>query len=134
MLSTVHLVFKNDKRWWYNTQKTKQKKSQRELEDDLNVIVREKCDDISEEQKPIIEKVNKIFDDYFTMVFEAKFKATHGKGHKIQNSKQILQRSLMPLPQVKAGNIFEIYISICMGCFLGKKGNLSRFFSDIFLN
>ena len=114
--------------------KTKQKKSKRELEDDLNVIVREKCDHISEEQKPIIEKINKIFEDYFTMVFEAKFNATHGKGHKIQNSKQILQRLPIALPQVKAGNTFEIYISICMGCFLGKRGHLSRFFSDIFLN
>ena len=68
------------------TLKKQNKKKQRELEDDLNIIVSEKWDHISaKEQKLIIEKVIKIFDDHSTVVSEAKFKATHRKGHKVLN-------------------------------------------------
>ena len=49
-------------------------------------------------------KVNKILDDYSSMVSEPKFKATNGKELKILTPKQMLQRLLIVLAQVKAEN------------------------------
>ena len=49
----------------------------------------------------------KFFDDYSSMVSEAKHKATKGKGLKILTPKQMLQRLPIPLAQVKAGNNLE---------------------------
>ena len=49
----------------------------------------------------------KFFDDYSSMVSEAKNKATKGTGLKILTPKQMLQRLPIALPQVKAGNNSE---------------------------
>ena len=47
------------------------------------------------------------FDDYSSMVSEAKLKATKGTGLKILTPKQMLQRLPIALAQVKAGNNSE---------------------------
>ena len=49
-------------------------------------------------------EVIKCFDDYSSMVSEAKTKATKGTGFKILGPKQMLQRLPKSLAQVKAGN------------------------------
>ena len=53
----------------------------------------------------------KFYDDYFSMMSEAKYKAkkdeTKGKGLKILTPKQMLQRLSIALAQVKAGNNSE---------------------------
>ena len=49
----------------------------------------------------------KFFDDYSSMVSEAKNKATKGTGLKILTPKQMLQRLPIALAQVKAGNNSE---------------------------
>ena len=46
----------------------------------------------------------KFYDDYSSMVSEAKTKATKGIGLKILTPKQMLQRLPIALAQVKAGN------------------------------
>ena len=48
--------------------------------------------------------VIKSFDDYSSMVSEAKHKSTKGTGLKILTSKQMLQRLPIALAQVKRGN------------------------------
>ena len=48
-------------------------------------------------------------EDYGSMILDAKRNATEGKGLKILTPKQILQRSPIPLAQVKAGNNSDIY-------------------------
>ena len=45
--------------------------------------------------------------DYTKMVFEAKYKAKHGRGLKILTPKQMFQRLPIALAQVKAGNNSE---------------------------
>ena len=47
------------------------------------------------------------FFDYFSMMFEAKLKATKGTGLKIFIPKQMLQRLPIALVQVKSGNNSE---------------------------
>ena len=49
----------------------------------------------------------KFFDDYSSVLSEAKSKATKGAGLKILTSKQMLQRLPIALAQVKAGNNSE---------------------------
>ena len=49
----------------------------------------------------------KFFGDYYSMVSEAKNKATKGTGLKILTPKQILQRLPIALAQVKLGNNSE---------------------------
>ena len=49
----------------------------------------------------------KFFDDYSSMVSEAKNKATKGTGLKVLTPKQMLQRLQIALAQVKAGNNSE---------------------------
>ena len=71
----------------------------------------------SEEQKSALknikllyesqEAVIKLFNDYSSITFEAKYKAKQGKGLKISTPKQILQRLPIALTQVKAGNTSE---------------------------
>ena len=51
--------------------------------------------------------VIKFFDDYFSMASEAKLKATKGTGLKILTLKQMLERLLIALAQVKATNNSE---------------------------
>ena len=51
-----------------------------------------------------MNNVTKFFDDYFSVVSEAKHEATKGTGLKILTSKQIIQRLPIALAQVKAGN------------------------------
>ena len=49
----------------------------------------------------------KLYDDYSSMMSEAKYKATKGTGLKILTPKQMLQRLPIALAQVKAGNNSE---------------------------
>ena len=49
----------------------------------------------------------KFYDDYSSMIFEAKSRATKGTGLKILTPKQMLQRLPTALAQVKAGNHSE---------------------------
>ena len=49
----------------------------------------------------------KFYDDYSSIMSEAKYRATKGKGLKILTSKQMLQRLPIALAQVKAGNNSE---------------------------
>ena len=49
----------------------------------------------------------KLYDDYSSMMSEAKYKATKGTGLKILTPKQMLQRLSIALAQVKAGNNSE---------------------------
>ena len=49
----------------------------------------------------------KFYDDYSSMMSEAKYKATKGTGLKILTAKQMLQRLPIALGQVKAGNNSE---------------------------
>ena len=51
--------------------------------------------------------VSKFFADYSSMVSEAKYEVTNGKGLKILTFKQMLQRLLIALAQIKAGNTSE---------------------------
>ena len=51
-------------------------------------------------RKSVIE----FFDDYSSMISEAKLKATKIKGLKVLTPKQMLQRLPITLEQVKAGN------------------------------
>ena len=52
-------------------------------------------------------RVIKFFDDYFSKASEAKLKATKGTVLKILTLKQMLERLLIALAQVKAGNNSE---------------------------
>ena len=52
-------------------------------------------------------KAIKLFDDYFSIVSEAKNKATKGTVLRILTTKQMLQRLPIALAQVKAGNNSE---------------------------
>ena len=51
--------------------------------------------------------VIEFFDDYSSMISEAKLKATKGTRLKILTPKQLLQRIPIPLAKVKAGNNTE---------------------------
>ena len=51
-----------------------------------------------------MNNVTKFFNDYFSMVSEAKHEANQGTGLKMLTSKQTLQRLPIALAQVKAGN------------------------------
>ena len=53
------------------------------------------------------KKVMKFYDDYSSMVSEAKNKATKGTELKILTPKQMLQRLPIALAQVKSGNNSE---------------------------
>ena len=53
------------------------------------------------------EAVIYLFNDYSSIVSEAKYKSIHGEGLKILTPKQILQRLPIALAQVKAGNTSE---------------------------
>ena len=67
------------------------------------------------------EAVIKLFNDYSSIVPEAKYKWIHGKRLKILTPKQMLQRLPIAFPQVKAGNtsdklineIRQIIYSLC---------------------
>ena len=52
-------------------------------------------------------KAIKLFDDYYSMVSEAKNKGTKGTGLKILTTKKLFQRLPIALTQVKAGNNSE---------------------------
>ena len=53
------------------------------------------------------KEVIKFFDDYSSMVSEAKNRATQGTGLKILTPKEMLQRLPIALAQVKTGNKLE---------------------------
>ena len=71
----------------------------------------------------------KFYDDYSSMMSEAKYKATKGTGLKIFSPKQMLQRLPIALAQVKAGNnsesllneIRQILYSLCQSKQITKK-------------
>ena len=48
-----------------------------------------------------------MFDDYSSIISEAKYKTNHGEGLKILTAKQMLWRLPVALAQVKTGNTFE---------------------------
>ena len=52
-------------------------------------------------------KAIKFYDDYSSMMSEAKYRATKGTGLKILTPKQMLQRLPIALAQIKAGNNSE---------------------------
>ena len=52
-------------------------------------------------------EANKFFDDYCSMMSEAKYKVTKGTGLKIMTPKQMLLRLPIAPAQVKGGNISE---------------------------
>ena len=52
-------------------------------------------------------EVIKFYDDYSLMMYEAKYRATKGTGHKILTPKQMLQRLPIALAQVKADSTSE---------------------------
>ena len=52
-------------------------------------------------------KAIKFYDDYSSMMSDAKYRATKGTGIKILAPKQMLQRLTIALAQVKAGNNSE---------------------------
>ena len=52
-------------------------------------------------------KAIQFYDDYSSMMSEAKYRATKGTGLKILTPKQMLQRLPIALAQVKAGNNSE---------------------------
>ena len=56
-------------------------------------------------------KLLNFLDDYSLMVSEAKLEASKGKELKILTSKQMLQRLLIALAEVKAGNNWESLLS-----------------------
>ena len=53
----------------------------------------------------------KFYDDYSSIIFEAKYRATKGTGLKILSPKQMLQILPIALAQVKAGNNSEILLN-----------------------
>ena len=53
------------------------------------------------------ETITKLFNDYSKIASLAKYRSTHGKGLKILTPKQMFQRLLIFLGQVKAGNTYE---------------------------
>ena len=53
------------------------------------------------------EGVIKLFNDYRPIASEVIFKSVYGEGIKILTHKQMLQRLLIPLSQVKASNTSE---------------------------
>ena len=55
--------------------------------------------------------VNKLYDDYSSMVSEAKYEVTKGRGLKILTPKQMLQILPISLAQVKAGNNSESFLN-----------------------
>ena len=57
------------------------------------------------------QDVIKVFNDYFSIAFEAKHKVKYGEGLKILNLKQMLQRLPIALAQVKADNTSENLLS-----------------------
>ena len=71
----------------------------------------------SKEQKSALENIKwlyelrevviKSFNDYFSIVSEAKYKSIHGEGLKILTAKQMHQRLSIAIPKVKAGNSSE---------------------------
>ena len=53
----------------------------------------------------------KFYDDYSSIIFEAKYRATKGTGLKILSPKQMLQILPIALAQIKAGNNSEILLN-----------------------
>ena len=53
----------------------------------------------------------KFYDDYFSMMSEAKHRATKGIGLKVLTPKQMLQRLPIALAPVKTGNNSEILLN-----------------------
>ena len=54
-----------------------------------------------------MEKIIEVFRDYSYLLSEVKYKTKHGKGLKILTPKQMLQRLLISLTQMKPGNTSE---------------------------
>ena len=66
-------------------------------------------------------KVIKFFDDYSSIVSEAKLKPINGTRLKILTAKQMLQRLSTALAQVKAGNNWQILLQIVYSLYQSKE-------------
>ena len=53
------------------------------------------------------KKIIQGFRDYSLLLFDAKYKTKYGKSLKMVTPKQMIQRTVTALAQVKAGNISE---------------------------
>ena len=92
-------------------------KNQNNFKLDLGEIKKGNPKSKSKDQISVIGNVEKFFElrkkiidffrDYSFLLSEAKYKAKYGKGLKLLNTKQMLQRLPIALEQVKAGNTFE---------------------------
>ena len=102
---------------------------QGKFKSDLGKIKKGSSNKKSEEQKSVLygiellyksrNDVFNFYDDYSSMVSEAKTKATTGTGLKILTPKQLLQRLPIPFAQVKVGNnseslLNEIRYTLCI--------------------
>ena len=102
---------------------------QGKFKSDLGKIKNGSSNKKSEEQKSVLygiellyksrNDVINFYDDYSSMVSEAKTKATTGTGLKILTPKQLLQRLPISLAQVKVGNnseslLNEIRYTLCI--------------------
>ena len=93
----------------------KQKKEQNIFKSNLNKISRGRSKPGEQESaskniklpNELQKVVLKLFNDYSSIVSEAKHKAKHGKGLKLLIPKQMLQRLPIALAQVKADNAYE---------------------------
>ena len=89
------------------------KKLQNVFKSNLNQISKGKF--ISEEQKSTLENIIyesreafiKLFNDYSSIIFKAKYKSKYGEDLKILTPKQMLQRLTITLAQVITSNTFE---------------------------
>ena len=77
----------------------------------------------------------KIYDDYSSMMSDAKYRATKGTGLKILTPKQMLQRLPIALAQVKAGNNSESLLNeirqIVYSLYQSKKRNTKKVYNNI---
>ena len=102
---------------------------QGKFKSDLGKIKKWSSNKKSEQQKSVLYSIELLYksrndvinfyDDYSSMVSEAKTKATTGTGLKILTPKQLLQRLPIPLAQVRVGNnseslLNEIRYTLCI--------------------
>ena len=96
---------------------TDAKNDQAEFKSNLNEIKKRKQKTLIKRAKNALHNIKmlykatnsviEVFDNYSSMLSEAKLKATKGTGLKILTPKQMLQRLPIALAQVKAGNNSE---------------------------
>ena len=80
------------------------------------------------------KKVFNLFDDYSTILSEAKHRSIYGKGLEILSLKQMFQRLPVALARVKAGNTFKnLQNEICQIIYSlhGAKGITKKVYNNI---